>query len=426
MAAKLANFDNGLRLIVRPDRRVPLISLHVCCLVGARDDRSGRSGTAHLAEHLAFDGPPSEDRRTYPRRLSRVGGQARASTFQERTTFSATVPRDQLDLALAIEAERLSPRIATFTDEALEVQRQVLLQERLQRVDNRPYGTDFERLQRLLYPEGHPYRRLPSGTPDELGVITRADVESHFVHGYTAGNAVVCVVGDIVDEQIEAWAEQLSGHQLMRQPAPAPLGPLASARHDVHHDDVPAPRVYLAFRGPGHADPDWHAASLFMHGLAVGRHSLLWRRLVSEAGLARDLRAQTIPMRQASTMVLVATAASSVTGQRLADALVAALETALDHGFAASTVERARNKALTDHYWAWQRPARQAEILATRVAFGRPLDDDEQEGYAAVTTAELRIFADRYCRAENRQLMTVLPRDAGVPRADVVSRERAS
>jgi predicted Zn-dependent peptidase len=408
------HLESGLRVVVRPDHRVPLVALHLCCLAGARHDAPDRSGLAHLAEHLAFAGPQGGGEPSFPRRVRQCGGLASASTFHDRTAYSATLPAHRLDLGLWIESERLSERIATFADEALEVERRVLLQERRQRVDNPPYGRSFEVLHQLLYPPDHPYHQLPGGRPEDLQAITRADVEAYLRQRYSAANAVLSLAGDVEMAEAERQIERYLGSRTVPRPVAAPppgLPPLAEARQECLADRVPLPRVYLAFRGPGYGHRLWYAAALLVRCLAVGRASRLQRQLIFETALAQDVSSHTVPMREASTMVLAATSTPGVEARRLAAALTEAVDEVLREGLDQPALERARKKALTDHYWAFQRLGRRAERLASMTAFfGEPRRCAEGELYAEVTPADVMDYAHRCCQPENRVLLSILPR----------------
>ncbi len=321
---------NGLQVVLQPDPQVPLVAMNATYFAGARDEPADRSGLAHLCEHLAFTGPARGYRDSFPALLQRQGGTANGSTSYDHCRFESLLPSAELAVGLWVEGQRLSGRVRNFSSEALEVERKVLREERRQRVENRPYGRAIEKIHQLLYPEGHPYHRSPSGSLEGLAAITSEDVERFFAALYTPRNAVLTMVGDLDPDRVVPLLEEYV--------APIPGGPAPPTRPDpvlldldpeARHrqvDRVPAPRSYVAFRGGAFGSRGWHAAILLSEFLGVGRKNPLHQKMVQEAGLAQDVETYLFTMSDSSTVAFSATAAPGVDVQELESVLVERVE----------------------------------------------------------------------------------------------------
>jgi predicted Zn-dependent peptidase len=353
---------------------------------------------AHLCEHLKFIG----------------GGRATARTFPDRTVFSETVAARDLRRALARERVRMTEH--RFAEERLEADRRLLIVERRQMVEERPFGQDFEELHRRLYPPGHPYHLAPVGTFEGLRAICRADAEELSRNGYRPERAVLAIVGDLDHAAVVAACEEafadLPGKR-WREPAvsqlessdPTPDAPPVVASR------VPHPRVYVAWRGPGFARKDCYAASLLLRSLAIGQASPLARLLVERLRVARQVQAHIVPMREASTLAVAVDGMAGVDPGRLQDETLLALEELVTAPLAEERLANARRKALTDLWSSLQRPADRASYLATlQVFLGRPAGLAEVESqYEAVTVERVAEVARSLWREARRTVLTVVP-----------------
>jgi zinc protease len=312
----------------------------------------------------------------------------------------------------------MSLPIAGLTPARLEAQRGVVIQEYRQRVGNRPYGRGFEFVQKLLYPTEHPYHWPPAGLPDCVNSVSRGDVEAYFRTNFTPDRAVLVLVGNFSPDEAVAEVErhfsalsqgacQANGHSRPHGDLP----PLNGTRRRKVGDHVNLPRVHLAYRAPGFGETNWYAAALLFRSLAVGRTSPLQQRLVCKTGIAQEVKAQMVTMRDASTAAFVATAAPGVEQRALEEALITAVDELLNCGVSNAVLGRARNKALTDHFSMIQRSDRRAEFIASSTIF---CDDParvavEDEYYRRITSADLSEFVAISCRNENRVVLSLVP-----------------
>lgn len=313
----------------------------------------------------------------------------------------------------------MSRPIAGLTPAGLEAQRGVVIQEYRQRVGNRPYGRSFEFVQKLLYPPQHPYHWPPGGLPDCVDTVSRGDVEAYFRMNFTPDRAVLVLVGDFSPDEAAAevarhfsaippGANEANGHSRTHGELP----PLNGTKREVVADHVFLPRVHLAYRAPGFGETSWYAAALLFRSLAVGRTSPLQQKLVCEAGVAQEVQAQMVTMRDASTAAFVATAAPGVGRRALEEALITAVDELIDCGVSKASLCRARKKALTDHFSMIQRADRRAEFIASSAIF---CDDParvavEDEYYGRITPSDVSEFVGTSCRKEKRVVLSMVPR----------------
>ena len=251
---------NGLRLITVLDRTAPIATVNIWYHVGSKDERPGRTGFAHLFEHLMFQGSANVSKAEHLSLIESVGGSANATTWLDRTNYFATVPAEWVELVLWMEADRLGTLLAALDQANLDNQRDVVKNEKRSSYDNQPYGTAYLELLALAYPPGHPYHHPTIGSMEDLDAASLADVSSFFRTWYAPDNATLSVVGDVDEARVLAWAERHFGWIRPNGTFPRlgdtslPLSFGAERREGVH-DQVPLPRVYFGFRAPRLADP---------------------------------------------------------------------------------------------------------------------------------------------------------------------------
>jgi zinc protease len=398
---------NGLRVVLEPDRRLPLVAVNVWYHVGSKNERKGRTGFAHLFEHMLFQGSAHVGTNDHFRHIQSVGGVANGSTWYDRTNYYETLPAAQLELGLWLESDRLGFLLEGLTPEKLENQRQVVMNERRQRVDNQPYGRASERLFELLFPEPHAYRWPVIGWMEDIEAATLGEVRAFFSTYYTPGNAVLSLVGDFDPPEALAAVERWFGELPAGAPAPrvhAPLPPLAEERRGRMTDRVQLPRIYLAFRTEPFGTPGWWAASLAAETLADGKSSPLYDDLVVDRELAQDLTAYVYPTEEVGVFVAIATARPGVEIERLEARLrqhFARLSGAGNGADPAWDVEtelhRARSRALVSIHSDLQTVDHRADLLSQYATF---FDDPARAGREAAEIAAIDVDAVRRFAAE--------------------------
>src|SRR6186997_1515188 len=275
--------DNGLRVIIHEDRRLPMVAVNIWYHVGSKNEHPGRTGFAHLFEHLMFEGSEHYDR-GYFHPLQAAGALLNGSTNADRTNYWEVVPSNALELAIWMESDRMGYLLPALTDAKFENQREVVLNERRQNYENRPYGLAGMAIVSALYPADHPYHWLTIGGADDIRAAHIDDVRAFFQRYYHPANASLALAGDIDADMGILMADEYFGEiPAGEKPAPvsveAPAAPPADVKL-VLEDRVELPRIYMA----------WHSPALFAEGdaeadlladlLANGKTSRLYRTLV--------------------------------------------------------------------------------------------------------------------------------------------------
>ena len=277
--------DNGLRLVLSEDHLTPVAAVCLWYDVGSRQEVRGRTGLAHLFEHLMFQGSAQVTGNGHFELVQGAGGSLNGSTSFERTNYFETMPAHQLELALWLEADRMGSLLAALDEESLANQRDVVKNERRQRYDNVPYGTAYERMTALAYPEGHPYHHTPIGSMADLDAVTLDNARAFFRANYAPSNAVLAVVGDIDPEQTRRWVEKYFGsipsHEGKVPPRDGTLPDIMGAELRVEvEEEVPARALMAAYRMPRDGTRECDAAEVALTVLGDGMASRLYNRLV--------------------------------------------------------------------------------------------------------------------------------------------------
>jgi predicted Zn-dependent peptidase len=405
---------NGLRVVLNPDPALPLVAVNLWYHVGSRNETRGRTGFAHLFEHMLFQGSQHVGTNDHFRYVQQVGGVANGSTWYDRTNYYETLPSSHLELGLWLESDRMGWLLPAMTAEKLETQRQVVMNERRQRVDNQPYGRAFERVNELLFPSEHPYSWPVIGYMEDIAAATLEDVESFFRTWYTPDNAVLTLAGDLDPERALELVERHFGGIPAgpgpRAPRPPALAP-APATRETMPDAVELARVYLAYRLPAYGTDEWYAADLLSSVLTGGRSSPMYRDLVHQRQLVQDVGAFALPTELAGSFMLVATAKPESDPAVVEEAVRGHLARAASEPCAPVDLERARNRLLTNHWEALQQLDQRADQLSQLTTY---FDDPhlltrELERYATLDAEALRRAAATWLAADAGVTLTVVP-----------------
>jgi len=286
---------NGLRVIVSEDHSVPVVTVNLWVNVGSRHEVEGRTGFAHLFEHLMFQGSRNVASGEHFSVLMGAGGRLNATTWFDRTNYFETVPRGAMELALWMEADRHGHLLDAVNQENLDNQRDVVKEEKRQSYDNVPYGNALIDIYAAIFPKDHPYHHATIGSMEDLDAASVQDVHEFFRRYYGPNNTVLTLVGDLTPDEGFDSAERYFG-SLPASAAPSrapvePLPPLSEPLRDQHVEDVPSDRLHVAFRLPVDDTREFFACSLAMDiigGLATSR---LYQRLVRREQIANGVSA---------------------------------------------------------------------------------------------------------------------------------------
>ena len=301
---------NGLRVVLRHDDSTPLVSVNLWVRAGSASEEPGRTGLAHLFEHLMFKGTRRIPDGMLDRLLEEAGGMANATASEDRTSYYVTLPANFLELALWIEGDRMATMAPGLSQEALDNQRDVVRNERRQRIENVPYGTAERHIREALYPDGHPYRSLVFGSHEDLQAATLADARAFFRRFYAPNNMTLVLAGNL-PVRVRALVERYLGGLARGPEVTPPVAPglrLGGERRIEIRDRVQLARVYVVWSSPPFYAPGDAEMDLVAGVLAGGKSSRLYRRLVYEKRVAQDVEAAQVSARLGSMFQIVVTA----------------------------------------------------------------------------------------------------------------------
>jgi len=408
---------NGLRLIISVDRLAPVVAINLWYDVGSKHEVEGKTGFAHLFEHVMFQGSRNVGKAEHMALVQAAGGTMNGSTWLDRTNYYETLPSHQAELALWLEADRMGTLLDALSQENLDNQREVVKNEKRWSYDNRPYGSWYEKLQGHLYPEDHPYHHVTIGSMEDLDAASVEDVSAFFRTYYAPNNAVLSVVGDVDPDDIRRWAERYFGG-IPANPAIPPLGDLSlpptlgAERRETVFDRVPLPRVYVGFRAPAYGDPRLDALDIASQVLAGGKGSRLHKRLVRQERIAQDVALVALGfVGGASICAGWATVRPGVSVERVEAALHEELETLAREPISDDELARARALIETEELAGLSRVEERADRLSMYATlFDDPdLINQTLPRYLSVTADQIRQVASEVFLPENRVVLTYLP-----------------
>jgi zinc protease len=407
---------NGLDVIVHEDHRVPIVAVNVWYHVGSKNEVPGRTGLAHLFEHLMFEGSEHQ-RRSYFEPLQEAGASINGSTSTDRTNYWEVVPKEAAARALWMEADRMGWLLPALTDERFATQRDVVLNERRQSYENRPYGLAQFALLDAIFPADHPYHWPTIGDPDDLRAATSDDARAFFSRYYHPGNASLCIGGDIdagvaLDLAVRYFGEIPAGPPVSPVEVTAPV---AHPRRLVLEDRVELPRLYLAWPSPALLAQDDAELDLVADLLANGRTSRLYERLTHEARIATELAASQGSRELGSYFQIVASAAPGHTLAELEAAIARELHVLATDGPTASELERGRAQAEASFVYRLQTlggfGGRTDQLNAYNVYRGKPDSfDDDLRRYLEPAPAALRAAVQTWLDPAKAVALSVVPR----------------
>ena len=408
--------ENGLRVIVHEDHRLPMVAVNIWYHVGSKNEHPGRTGFAHLFEHLMFEGSQHYDK-GYFHPLQEAGAALNGSTNPDRTNYWEVVPTNALDLALWMESDRMGYLLPALTRQKFETQREVVLNERRQNYENRPYGLASMALVAAMFPSDHPYHWMTIGETADLNAATFEDVREFFRTYYHPSNASLVVAGDVHTD--EAFARvQAHFEEIEPGPKPAALQPTAkldAERRLLLEDRVELPRLYFAWLSPAMFTDGDAEMDLLSDLIANGKVSRLYKTLVYERRIASEVMAFQNSRELGGFWQLVATAAPGHTLQELHDAIDHELARLLADGPTSDEMERGQAQVEAQFVYRLQTlggfGGKADQLNAYSVFLNDPAYfERDLARYVAVTAADLHRVARTYLRTDNRVVLSVVPK----------------
>ncbi|MDX1933189.1 MAG: pitrilysin family protein [Capsulimonadales bacterium] len=404
---------NGLRVILHEDRSTPIVAVNIWYHVGSKNEVVGRTGFAHLFEHMMFQGSKNYDA-DYFTPLQEAGATINGSTNADRTNYYEVVPSNFLELALFMEADRMGGLLEAMTLPKLNNQRDVVKNERRQNYDNRPYGTSFERMSALLYPENHPYRWPTIGSLEDLTAASEEDVKAFFRQYYVPDNAVLTIAGDFKKDDARRWVEKYFGpiprgvQPIVRPDPPAPK--LDQEVRVSYRDNVRLPRIFMAWHTVAQFAPDDAALDMLATVLSSGRGSRLQSSLIYEKQIAQDVGAGQQSREISGVFQVQATARPGQSIEAIEKEILDQIERIKNAPPTADEMERALTQTEAGFVFGLQTVLGKANQLNSYAIFrGRPdFFSEDLARYRRVTAAEVQRVARQYLN-QNRVVMTYLP-----------------
>lgn len=411
--------DNGLLVTLSEDHTAPIVAVNLWYHVGSANEKAGRTGFAHLFEHMLFQGSAHVGANEHFELIQRAGGTLNGSTWLERTNYFETVPSNELALALWLEADRMGELLPAMTQEKLDTQRDVVKNERRWAVDNQPYGTMLEKLQELVFPPSHPFQHSLIGSMEDLSASSLDDITQFFATYYTPDNAVLSVAGDFDPNEARKLVAEYFGPipRGVGKPAlPAmDLAPVFGERlREVVYDNVSLPRLFMAFRSPVFGSEGYYAASVAGAVLGLRKGSRLHRSLVRERQIAAEASAFTFDLAKATDLLVIdVTARPEIGVTRLEEEVEREIDVLFRDGVSAAEVRRAVALIETDLLTSLQSAGERADRLSMFATFfGRPeLINEQADRYRSVTAQQVNELIAQRFGEDNRASLVYVPRE---------------
>ena len=404
---------NGLRVLLVEDHNAPVVSVAITFDVGSRNERKGRTGFAHLFEHLMFTGSLNVGKNEYSLLIDTNGGATNATTSEDRTLYYATVPSNQLEMILFLEADRM--RNLDVTQENLDTQRNAVQEERRLRLDNQPYGKTGEKFQETLY-DNFAYKHSVIGSMEDLNAASLQDVKDFFRIYYAPNNAVLALVGDFKSDDALAKIRK-HFETIPSQPAPPAVDATeppqtAERRFTVEDPLARLPQIVIGYKGVEPNTPDAYAIQVLSQALAGGQSSRLYQKLVKEKELVSGISGFFFGVRGTGYYDITATVAP---GKKIED-----VEAAINEEIARLQREPIEDWELTKAKNTSRRGSIQGlqgslgtatRLTQYAVYYNDPnLVNTQFEKIAAVTKDDVQRVANKYFKSTNRTVGITVPK----------------
>jgi zinc protease len=406
---------NGLTVILHEDRTTPTVAVNIWYHVGSAREHPGRTGFAHLFEHILFEGSQHVPEGMFDTWLESVGGDNNASTSEDRTNYYLSVPNNALELPLFLESDRMGFLLPAMSPEKVDGQRDVVKNERRQGLENQPYGMVEVITSEAMYPPEHPYHWPVLGYMEDLSAASYEDVVEFFTKYYSTRNASLCIAGAIdlasTRSLVEKWFADV--------PAGPPVSPMtpAFARMDaerrlLYQDNVQLPRLYMSWHTPALLRPGDAEMDIAASILTQGRNSRLYKRLVYELQIAQNVAAYQSSMELGSTFTIVATARAGHTLAELERVIQEELNRLKSEAPAGRELERAVNQYETGYLSGLESIGQKSDLLnAYYMRTGNPdYFNEDLSRYRALDPADISAAVTTYLRDDARLVLSVVPR----------------
>ena len=416
----MTTLANGLQVVLLEDHSTPIVHAEIWYHVGSKNEKPGRTGFAHLFEHMMFKGSKNVEPEGHPSWISSVGGQSNAYTNEDATVFWQTFPAQYLPLVLWLEADRMA---SLRIDEAVfKTERQVVKEERRMRFENQPYG----RLNELVYDQAflvHPYKHSPIGSMADLEAASVDDVRDFFKTYYVPENATLVIAGDFDTKEAEGLVAQYLGRvPKATKPVPRdiPQEPEQTKERRVRLEESwPLPAVVVAHHITYDGHPDSYPLHVASKVLSDGQSSRIYRKLVYEKQLAVAAFGGGNIIEHPNLFFAVAIVQPGKTTEETIDALITELDRLKTEPITPAELQQTKNQFARDYILGRETVRDKAQTLGHAVVLHNDIKtaDGEFDIFMNMTAADVQRVAQKYFTAENRLVLTVMPKGAGAQEA---------
>jgi zinc protease len=411
--------SNGLNVILHQDKTVPVVAVNVWYHVGSANEKPGRTGFAHLFEHLMFEGSRHVPEGQFDILLEAAGANNNGSTTNDRTNYVIDVPTNALELALYLESDRMGYLLDAMPPEQVNSQRDVVKNERRQSYENRPYGMASLEIDKMLWPAGHPYSWPVIGYMEDLTAASQQDVVEFFKKYYAPNNASLVIAGDIDFDRtralVEKWFGELPRGAVVEPVAPPPAM-LTEVKRQTITDQVSLPRLYLAWLTPRYFSPGDATLDLVSSILTGGKNSRLYKRLVYEDQIAQDVSSFQSSSALGSSYLIIATARRGRTAAELQKAIDEEIDRLRREPPDAREMQRALNQIEASFYRRMERvggfSGKADQLNAYYFAGGGPdFFAEDLARYTSLTASDLQAAIVKWLPRERRVELVVEPEE---------------
>ena len=409
---EISTLSNGLTVVLEEDHSVPIVHLNLTYHVGSKNERPGRTGFAHLFEHLMFKGSKNVEPEGHTSKIASIGGQSNAFTTEDETTFWETAPSQYLPLMLWLEADRMAT--LRINNETFVSEREVVKEERRLRVDNQPYG----RLNEIIYDQvfsTHPYKHVPIGSMVDLDAATVDDVRDFYQTFYVPENATLTLVGDIdMTQAMQLVTRYLGRVPKAKKPVPRDIPkepPQTSERRRTLHEPWPLPAVVVAYHITFDGNPDSYPLHIAGKVLSDGQSSRIYKKLVYEQQLAVAAYGGPNLIEDPNLFYAVAVVQPGRTPEEVINTLIAEFERLKNEPISDRELQRTKNQFARDYILNRESDQDKARVLSHAVVIHHDIKtaDGEFDIFQSLTAADVQRVARTYFTASNRTVLTLLP-----------------
>ena len=417
----MTTLPNGMQVVFLEDHSTPIVHTEIWYHVGSKNERAGRTGFAHLFEHMMFKGSKNVEPEGHPSWISSIGGQSNAYTNEDATVFWETVPAQYLPLVLWLEADRLAT--LRIEEDVFRTEREVVKEERRMRIDNQPYG----RMNELIYHQAftvHPYKHPTIGSMKDLEAASIDDVRDFFRTYYVPNNATIVIVGDFVTKDAQEMVTRYFG-RIPKSARPVPRDiprepPQTKERRVKIEENWPLPAVVVAHHITFDGDPDSYPLHIASKVLSDGQSSRIQRKLVYEKGLALAAFGGGNIIEDPNLFYAVAIVQPGHTTEEAIDALIAELDGLRTAPIKPGELQQAKNQFARDYIFGRESNKDKAGQLGHAAVIHDDIKtaDGEFDIFMNITQADVQRVARKYFTPENRLVITIMPKGAtaGGPR----------